>query len=131
MATAFLLRVHVGVYLLGALVLAAVAFPVAAQDGLALASISWPLLLIPVVVVAGIGGLLEGLAFRTGYRGLGWSVLAVAAVLGAAAPLFFVGRWPGETAADPTDPGALVAAELGWAGFVVLITAIALAVGRR
>jgi hypothetical protein len=122
--------VHLSVYALGALLLLVVALPVASPNGLGLDSVSWPLLLVPAAVVAAMGGLVEGLAFRAQRSALGWSALAVVVLLGMAAPLFFVGRWPGELR-TATDTGLLVAAEAGWAAFMALLTASAVAAGRR
>jgi hypothetical protein len=124
-----LLRVHLGAYALGALLLIVVALPVASPNGLGLDSVSWPLLMVPAVVLAAVGGLVEGLAFRAGRAALGWSILAVVVLLGMAAPLSFVGRWPGELD-TATDSGLLLAAEAGWTASMALLTAVAVAVGR-
>lgn len=126
-----LLQVHLVVYLAGALLLVTWAAPVASGDGLGLDSVSWPLLLGPVAVAAALGGLVEGLTFRSRRSALGWPALAVAALLGVAAPLLFVSRWPGEQADTPTDLGLLLAAQIAWAAFAVLLTAVVVAVRRR
>ncbi len=123
-----ILVAHASVYIAGALLLGAVAVPLS-SSGSGLDTISWPGLVVPSLVLAILAGAAEN-AYRRAGRLVGAKAAFVALSLPAlGAPLFYVGRWPGDTV--DTDPSLLGAALMAWTAYIATEGAVAAARPRR
>ena len=126
---------HLVVTLAGAGILIWIAQPVSGPVWESLPQAGfWQLLVASAVVLGGVGGVLEGLALRSGLSALAVVVLVGVAVPGLWLPVLALGRWFSDQQDYLIQTGALTAGLLGWLLLMVVIAGTAVAVatlGRR
>lgn len=121
---------HAGVGALGIAALAYMALPVASDGLMNSDRLAIVLLAVSGTVLALVGGLVEGLALRAGYRTLALACLIAFALVAVFPPGLMPGKWF-ESALEPGSSEALGLALVAWVLTVELEYLVANTIGRR